>query len=36
MVEYLNIHNHLRTIQFGFRAKFSTTDAHLYATENVS
>ena len=35
MVEYLNKHNYLSPIQFGFRAKFSTTDALLYATENI-
>ena len=35
VVEYLNKHNHLSPLQFGFRAKFSTTDALLYATENI-
>ena len=35
MVEYFNRHNHLSPIQFGFRAKFSTSDALLYATENI-
>ena len=35
MVEYLNKHNHLVPIQLSFRAKFSTTDALLYATENI-
>ena len=35
MVEYLNKHNHLSPIQFGFCAKFSTTDVLLYATENI-
>ena len=35
MVENLNKHNHLNIIQFGFRAKFSTTDALLNATEKI-
>ena len=35
MVEYLKKHNHLSPILFGFRGKFSTTDALLYATENI-
>ena len=35
MVEYLDKHNHLSPIQFGFLSKFSTTDALLYATENI-
>ena len=35
MVEYLEKYNIISPIQFGFRAKFSTTDALLYATENI-
>ena len=35
MDEYPFKYDHLSPIQFGFRAKFSTTDALLYATENV-
>ena len=35
MDEYLNKHNQLCPIQFGFRAKFSTTETFLYATEKI-
>ena len=35
MNEYLERNNLLGPLQFGFRAKYSTTDALLYATENI-
>ena len=35
MADSPNKYNHLSPIQFGFCAKFSTTDALLYATENI-
>ena len=35
MNEYLERNNLLGPMQFGFRAKYSTTDALLYATENI-
>ena len=36
MNEYLERNNLLGPLQFGFRAKYSTTDALLYATENIT
>ena len=33
--EYFNKHNHLSPIQFGIRAKLSTFDGLLYATETI-
>ena len=33
--EYLERNNLLGPLQFGLRAKYSTTDALLYATENI-
>ena len=35
MNEYLERNNFLGPLQFEFRAKYSTTDALLYATENI-
>ena len=35
MNEYLERNNLLGLLLFGFRAKYSTTDASLYATENM-
>ena len=35
MNEYLEMNNLLRPLQLGFRAKSSTTDALLYATETI-
>ena len=35
MNEYLERTKFLGSMQFGFRAKYSTTDALLFATENI-